>query len=197
MPKGIPLTNQELAERRWKIAQAAGNLIIEKGFNETSVAQIARAAGMGKSTLYDYFSTKDEILLFLIDQPLVELTQRAVAIITGDGSAVERLRHMMHMHLGVLLADKAYYLRLSLEAQRLNTESQQHYMEMRYAYQDLLRDLIDEGIAQGDFRPVNPAMVMKSLLAIMSSVAFTTRPAGTPQAMLDMTLDIILLGIQK
>ena len=45
---------------------------------------------------------------------------------------------MMYMHLNVFLAYKAYYLQLSLEAQRLNTESQQHYMEMRYAYQDLL-----------------------------------------------------------
>ena len=80
-----------MAERRREIAHSAGNLIIEKGFNETSVAQIARTAGIGKSTLYDYFSTKDEILLFLIDQPLVELTLRVKDIIKGDGSAVDRL----------------------------------------------------------------------------------------------------------
>lgn len=197
MPKGIPLTPEEFEERRYAIAHAAADLILEKGFNETSVSQIARAVGMGKSTLYDYFETKDEIILYLLDEPLDEITQRARAIIAGDGDAIERLNRVMRMHLEVLLRNKAFLLKLTFEAQRLSVESQEYYQAKRYAYQDLLRGLIEEGIQEGSFRPVDSAMVMKTLLSMMSTVIFTTRPVGTPEEMLDISLDIVLRGIRE
>ena len=197
MPKGIPLTKDELEEKRYEIAHKAADLIIDRGFTKTSVSQIAKAAGIGKSTLYDYFSTKDEIFLYLLDEPIEELTQQAKAIIAGKGSALERLYKVMYMHLEVLLRNRAYLLKLTFEAQRLDAEGQQHYQEKRYAYQDLLRALIEEGIEEGSYRPVDSAIVMKTLMAMMSTVAFTTRPVGTPKEMLDSTLDMLLRGIQS
>jgi len=197
MPKGTPLTREELEEKRYEIAHKAADLIIDRGFNETSVNQIAKAVGMGKSTLYDYFSTKDEIFLYLLDEPIEELTRQAKAIIAGKGNALERLHKVMYMHLEVLLRNKAYLLKLTFEAQRLDAEGQLHYQEKRYAYQDLLQALIEEGIEEGSFRPVDSAIVMKTLMAMMSTVAFTSRPVGSPKEMLDSTLDMLLRGIQS
>ena len=197
MPKGIPRTQEELEERRREIATAAADLIFEKGFNETSVNQIAKAAGIGKSTLYDFFPTKDEIILYLMVEFITELTRRAKAIIASEGSVADRLYRVMCMHLDILLQDKALILKLSFEAQRLSIENQQRYQVMRYAYQDLITELVDEGIADGSFRPIDPVIVMKTLLSTMSSAVFTTRPAGTPQEMLDKALDMILKGIER
>jgi len=171
-------------------------LIFDKGFTETSVSQIAKAAGMGKSSLYDYFPNKDEIILYLLDGPLTELNQRAEVIIGGAGNVVERLRKVMKMHLDILLRNTAFILKVTLAAQRLNAESQQRYQIKRYAYQDRLQALIEEGIAQGSIRPINAAIAMKTLLAIMTPVVFTTRPVGSPEEMLDDALDIFLKGIQ-
>jgi AcrR family transcriptional regulator len=197
MPKGIPLTTQKFEQRRREIAEAAADLILSQGFNETSVLKISKAAGIGKSTLYDFFASKEEILLFLLEDPLVDLTERTWKIIQNEGSPEDRLRQVMDMHLNFLLEKKAYYLKLSLEAQRLSVESQRHYQVMRYAYQDLVQGLIEEGIAQGSFRLVNPAMAMKSLLAMMTPVVFTTRPVGTSDEMLGDALDIFFGGITK
>ncbi|MBC8509353.1 MAG: TetR/AcrR family transcriptional regulator [Chloroflexi bacterium] len=196
MPKGIPRTKEELEDRRKEIAHAAADLIFDKGFTETSVIQIAKAAGMGKSSLYDYFPNKDEIILYLLDGPLTELNQRAEVIISGAGNVVERLRKVMKMHLDILLRNTAFILKVTLAAQRLNAESQQRYQIKRYAYQDRLQALIEEGIAQGSIRPINAAIAMKTLLAIMTPVVFTTRPVGSPEEMLDDALDIFLKGIQ-
>jgi len=196
MPKGIPRTKEELEDRRKEIAHAAADLIFDKGFTETSVSQIAKAAGMGKSSLYDYFPNKDEIILYLLDGPLTELNQRAEVIIGGAGNVVERLRKVMKMHLDILLRNTAFILKVTLAAQRLNAESQQRYQIKRYAYQDRLQALIEEGIAQGSIRPINAAIAMKTLLAIMTPVVFTTRPVGSPEEMLDDALDIFLKGIQ-
>ncbi len=73
MPKGIPLTQDEIEERRREITVAAVDLILTQGFNETSMREIANAAGIGKSTLYDYFANKDEIILFMVEDPLADL----------------------------------------------------------------------------------------------------------------------------
>ena len=196
MPKGIPLTQEELEERRQVISHVAVNLFIENGFNETPMHQIAKTVGLGKSTLYDYFPSKDDIVLYVVHEHITDLIRRAESIIAQGGSAVERLRRVMRMHLSFLLANKGFYLRLMFEVQRLKVESQQRIQVERYAYQDLIKDLIRQGIEEGSFRPVEPAMAMKTLISMMTPVVFTSRPTGTPEEMLESGLDMILSGLE-
>ena len=197
MPKGIPLTQYELEQRRGEIFAATVDLFLEKGFYETSMREVAEAAGIGKSTLYDYFPSKDEIIVYAIEKSLEEMTQRARVIIHEDEDAVTRLRRLMHMHMDHLLKNKAFYLRLTTEAGRLHKESQQRIQVQRHAYQDMLQDLIKEGIDEGSFRPVNAAVAMKTLISMMGPVVFTTRPVGTPAEMLDDALDLLFNGMQS
>ena len=92
MPKGIPLTEEELAKRRHEIFHRVVNIFLKKGFQETSMQEIAKAAGLGKSTLYDYFKTKDEILIYFFEDQLNDLTEAAQTIALQNISADERLR---------------------------------------------------------------------------------------------------------
>jgi len=195
MPKGIPLTNEHLEEKRLAIAHAAAELIFQNGFNETSVSQIAKKIGIGKSTIYDYFSSKDEIILMLLDEPLAEVRTRAAAIAEDQDSVVIRISKILEMHLDVLMRDKAFIFKLSFEFQRLPLSVQARHEIKRQEYQDLLIQLIEEGIKEGVFRSVDPDMVMKILLSILSSVILTSRPTGTPQEMLTSAIDLILKGI--
>jgi len=197
MPKGIPLTNDEINQRRGMIARAAASMILEKGFQETSIKKMTLAAGIGKSTYYDYFTSKDDLLLFLLNEILQDLTQRSKAILVSGGNVIERLRKQLHIHLDFLLADRAYYLRLGWEVQRLSAESQARFQQMRYSYMDLIRNLVEEGIARGEFRLTKADTVVNTLMSVLSAVAFTGKPSGSPQAMLDEALEIILNGIQS
>jgi AcrR family transcriptional regulator len=197
MPKGIPLTEVEIETRRREIVEAARDLILSKGFRETSMREIAQAAGTGKSTLYDYFTSKEDILVYMLSEPVDEMTTWAREIIYSPGTATERLQRLMHTHLDFLLDKKAYVFRLSIEAQRLSAEAQAQIQTKRHAYQDMLQALVEEGIDAGEFRPVNAAMTMKTLLAIMTPVVFTTRPVGSPEEMLDDALDLLFRGVQS
>jgi AcrR family transcriptional regulator len=195
MPKGIPLTPEDIQERRRMIAQEAVQLFVHKGFNETSMRQIARMTGMGKSTLYDYFPSKDDIIVFVLERHLADVMSQAHGILAQPVSAAEKLRAVMKMHLAFLLRQKSFYLRLMLEAQRLKAESQQRIQEKRYAFQDMLKNLIEQGIKEGSFREVDSTMAMKTLISMMTPVVFTTRPSGTPEQMLDWGLDLVLNGL--
>ena len=197
MPKGIPLTDDYLLEKRLAIAHSAAELIFQNGYNETSVHQIARNTGIGKSTIYDYFSSKDEIILLLLDEPLGEVRARAEEIETEAGTPSERLSRILEMHLDVLLRDKAFIFKLSFEFQRLPLDVQARHEAKRQAYQDLLRGLIQEGIEEGGFRPVDPDITVKILLSILSSVILTKRATGTPLEMLKSGMDLIFKGLEQ
>jgi AcrR family transcriptional regulator len=196
MPKGIPLTTEELSRRRHEVFASSVDIFIEKGFRETSMREIAEAAGMGKSSLYDYFKTKDEILLWAVEDELLDLTKAAEEIADLPIPAIERLRQVMQLHLNFLISRKDFYLKLSFEVQRLGIESQLRIQAKRHAYQDLIRQLIDEGIQEGSFRPVDSLLATRTLITILTPTVFTSRPTGTPEEMLDAATDIILKGIQ-
>jgi TetR/AcrR family transcriptional regulator, cholesterol catabolism regulator len=195
MPKGIPLTDEEQARRQSEISNAALRLFVEKGFNETSMREIAQAADAGKSTLYDYFKTKDDILASYFETEIRMVTEQAAAVIEKAGPAEEKLHQILLTQLKTLTDNKYFYLKLSNEVQRLSPASQKRLQVSRHRYQDMIVNLIQAGIAEGHFRPVDPYLAMRLILGALSPVAFTTRPKGTPEEMLSATLDIIFKGI--
>lgn len=196
MPKGTPLTEEEQSRRRAEIRDAAVKLFYEQGFTETSMRQIAEAAGAGKSTLYDYFKTKDEILISYFDNEIRTLTDLVDQVARQEMGARKKLELLLQTHLKFLLENKNFYLKMTAEAQRMGINSQVEIQKGRHAYQDLITELIEQGIREGVFRPVNSRLAMRIILASLTPVVFTTRPSGSPEQMLAESLDIILRGIQ-
>lgn len=196
MPKGIPLTEEEQEKRRKEIFDASVHLFLEKGFTETSMREIARASGVGKSTLYDYYQSKDEILVSYFAEEISKITRRAKEISQENISNLEKLKRIMQMHMGYLLANKQVFLKLSLEAQRLIAESQAQIQKHRHDYQDMLRSLIEEGIRSGEFKAINPLFAARSIFSLLSLAVYTSRPTGTPEEMLEEAIIIFFQGIQ-
>lgn len=195
MPKGVPLTEEEQSKRRHEIFHQVVNVFLKKGFQETSMREIAEAAGLGKSTLYDYFKTKDDILVYFFEDQLNDLTEAAQKIAQKNIPASKRLNQIMKMHLEFLQANKSLFMKLSIEAQRLNLESQKQIQNERHAFQDLISGLIEEGIRERSFRKVDPLVAARMLINTMAPVVFTSRPTGTPQEMMEETMDIFLKGL--
>ncbi len=196
MPKGIPLTEEEVAKRRHEIFHQVVNVFLKKGFQETSMREIAEAAGLGKSTLYDYFKTKDEILVYFFEDQLNDLTAEAQKIAVQNIPADIRLRQIMGSYIENFQANKNLFLKLSFESQRLSAESQKQIQQKRHAYQDMIRALIDEGVREGVFRKVNSLLAARLLVSAISPVVFGSRFTGTPNEMLNESLDIFFKGIE-
>ena len=95
-----------------------------------------------------------------------------------------------------MLNNKNFFREISLQAMQLEQAGQQRILKKRYAYQDLLRGIIEQGIAEGIFRPVNTRLAVRSLIATMEALAYTTRPTGTPQEMLADVLELFMHGIE-
>jgi AcrR family transcriptional regulator len=197
MPKGTPLTEEKQENRRHEIFHKVVNVFLKKGFQETSMREIAEAAGLGKSTLYDYFKTKDDILVYYFEDQLSDLTEAAQKITMQNKSADKRLREVVKMHLEFLQANKSLFMKLSMEAQRLKPDSQKPIQVKRHTYQDLIRALIDEGIREGAFRKVDSLLAARILITAMAPVVFTARPTSSSQeAVMKDAMNIFFKGIE-
>ena len=196
MPKGIPLTKEEQEKKRHEIFHEVVKIFSKKGFHETSMREIADAAGLGKSTLYDYFKTKDDILIYFFENQLNNITQEAQKIGLKNLPADKRLRQIMEKYIDNMQANKSLFLKLSQESQRLKIESREQIQEKRYAYQDLVKALIEEGVREGVYRKVNSLLAARLLISGLSSVIFGSRSTGSRDEMLEEILDIFFKGIE-
>ena len=196
MPKGIPLTPEELDRRRHQVFFASMHLFLEKGFQETSMQEIAAASDMGKSTLYDYFKTKDEILLSVVEDGLYDLTELAKKIASQDLPAAEKIHQVMFAHLEYLLENKEFYNRMMYEVQRLGQESQRRIQIRRHAYQDMLCRLVEDATREGTFRAVNPLLAARTIMSLLTPAVFTSRPTGTPKQMMEEAIEIFIRGVR-
>ncbi len=195
MPKGIPLTEPELNRRRHQIFNASVHLFMEQGFQETSMQEIARAAGMGKSSLYDYFKNKDEILYWVAADEIYDLTELAKGIARQELPAAEKIKQVMWAHMNHLLEQKDFYLKLALEIQRLSLEDLQRLQAKRHEYQDLLCSLIEQAIQEGAFRPLTPLFAARVILSLLNPAVFSSRPTGTPEQMMEEAIEIFYKGV--
>lgn len=196
MPKGIPLTQEEIEHRRHEIFKSSVALIFKQGFAATSMQEIARAAGVGKSTLYDYFSTKDHVLLFVFEEELGILQEQAESIAAQAIPAQEKLTKILENHLEFLIKNKNFNREVSLHALHLEQVGQRRILKKRYAYQDLLRGVVEQGVQEHDFRPINSRLTVRLLISMLEVLVYTTRPTGTPQTMLADALEIFMHGIK-
>ncbi len=92
-------------ERRDRLYEAALALFREQGYEQTTVDQIARRAGLAKGTFFNYFATKDAILRYMGEREIGRLG--AASMLGGSASAVGNLKRFMAALAGSLEADRA------------------------------------------------------------------------------------------
>jgi AcrR family transcriptional regulator len=80
-------------EKRRNIALSCRELLLENGIKDLTVSQIAKTAGIGKGTIYEYFSNKEDIVLEIIASFIVEHKKRLIEISHQDISTKEKIYH--------------------------------------------------------------------------------------------------------
>jgi AcrR family transcriptional regulator len=97
MPPTKPLQDRE--EKRAELVAAARRLFIQDGYDATSMASLARAAGVAPNTIYWYFGDKDDLLIAVLDAVLAEALSDYVAV--ADRPIAEQMlwtvRHLQQL----------------------------------------------------------------------------------------------------
>jgi len=200
MPKGVPLSAEEREQVRHRIFQAATQLFLRQGFHETSMRQIARVVGMGKSTLYDYFSCKEDILLFFVEQEMTVINEAASDIAAQDLDAPEKLRRVLQVQWAYVSANQELAALLTREVSRLGAEATRWVVQKRMEYRRILEQIVQQGITEDTFRAVDPTLAASALHSLITMPFYDwlrRRGGDTGELIADALVDLFLHGILK
>lgn len=150
--------------KREAILRAAIEVFAEKGFFNSKVADVARAAGIADGTVYLYFKSKDEILHSIFDRAMAQFIGEAKKELEPLSDPVEKLARIAEIHLERLGADRALAVVFQVEL-RGSTKFMQEFSAAGFAeYLDVIRQTIREGQAQGVFRSDIRAVIAAKIL---------------------------------
>ena len=153
---------------RDKILEAAAQIFSEKGFHATSMQDIARSVNLQKASLYHHVSSKQEILLELLDQALDILINRIGSVVSQTKPPEEKLHQAMQVYLQTLTDHRGLAAVLLFEHRSLNEELKSRHLPRRDRFEGLWRGLIQEGVGTGVFDCDDPAQAARALLGVMN-----------------------------
>lgn len=195
MPRGIPVSERMRHRMRHHIFDVAAQLFLKQGYHKTSMRQVAGAAGMGKSTLYDYFSNKEEILLYFVEQEMDTLHQEAAQIAVLKLPAEEKLRRILQSLWAYLDKNRKMVVLTARESTKLGEQATQRMAHRREKYLKILEGVIREGIQEGDFRSVDPTLAASALHSMMTMPWLRRESEDVPETA-DGLVDLFINGIK-
>ena len=148
----------------------------ERGYDGTSMEDLARRLGVGKSAIYHHVSGKEALLQLALDRALDGLQSVADDVTASDAPAIKRLEALIKGSVEVLQAQLPY-ITLLLRV-RGNTAVERAALERRRAFDRLVADLVTEAQRDGDLRPdVDPIITARLLFGLVNSIVEWYRPA--------------------
>ncbi len=144
------MTKDEIT--KFAIIEAAQKLFQQFGLAKTTMEDIAKAIGKGKSSLYYYYSTKEEIFQAVVDKEKENIEQNIVMAIGKEDNAEEKLRAFAISKYRALRKRQLLYkimtVGFSSENACIFSAIKQRYNETE---ENILKNIIVYGIHQGSF----------------------------------------------
>ncbi|RDI95000.1 TetR/AcrR family transcriptional regulator [Meiothermus sp. QL-1] len=179
------------------ILEEAARLFTEKGYEATSVQDIAQALGLSKAALYHHFRSKEEIL-FEVSLLALEGLLRA-----GEGALrvedpKEALLRFMEAHARYFEENYAFFVTLLQGIKSLSPENRARTVALRDRHEANLREILRRGVAQGVFRPVDVALAGRAVLSMLNWMIRWFHPGGPLRAeeVARGYFDLILRGLE-
>jgi AcrR family transcriptional regulator len=149
----------------------------ERGYDATSMDELATRLGITKSAIYHHVSSKVDLLRLALDRALDALFAVTEEPGATTGRAIDRLEHVVRGSVRVLSAELAF-VTLLLRV-RGNSEVERAALQRRREFDAIVTDLVRCAEDEGDVRPdVDPAVTSRLLFGTVNSLTEWYRPDG-------------------
>jgi AcrR family transcriptional regulator len=157
------------------VLAAAVRLFNARGYDATSMGDLAESLGISKSSIYHHVSGKEQLLRMAVDHALDGLFEAADEVARLDAPAIAALEQLIRRSV-LVLADRLEFVTLLLRV-RGNTEVEQEALLRRREFDTRVTDLVRRAQAEGDIRPdVDAAAAARLLFGMVNSLTEWYRP---------------------
>jgi AcrR family transcriptional regulator len=179
-------------DSRSEILKAAAEAFMTNGYAATSIDTVAEVLGCTKGRIYYQYKSKADLFFDVHREAMRMNIETIEPIAAGEGTPVERITRMLEAHVRLIMTELPFQ-RVSMQGVEMHvvgstTPRQRQILrkliDMRDHYERLFVAVIEEGIASGDFRPVEARMVVKPLLGGLNwmTVWYRPKPRETEEA---------------
>ncbi len=177
----------------------AGDLFWKKGYEGTTMRDIAKACKCKPPNIYNFFPNKEAILYEILRSQLESLIS-SVNYLENDETAppVEQLRLFISGHAEYLFrVIRTSKLVFDVELDSLSPGNRKRIVKMRDEYEHILKRIIRRGIESGDFAAIDEKLVAYSIISMIMRSIIWFSPEGrlTVPQLIDFLVDFSLYGL--
>jgi TetR/AcrR family transcriptional regulator, fatty acid metabolism regulator protein len=150
--RGIKITKKAKNNKYHLILEAAVKVFARQGFYQSTVAQIAKEAGVADGTIYLYFKNKDDILVHFFHYKTKQVFERFQAEVDKAESGLTKLRNLIRRHLAEFQKDRDMAILYQVGTHQIDRLAEEQIREMSKMYQDLVAEIVEVGQQEGSIR---------------------------------------------
>ncbi len=200
--KVLNMSNRKKTEDRKKqIMSTAAKVFAERGFQESTISEIAKKAKISEASIYEYFTTKEGLLFSIPTESakdLFSLMEFHLKLIRGSANKLRAIVYLF-MHTYQKNSEFASIMMLILKHNRKFLETEGHTLIRKGVRK--INTVIEEGIESGEFRPdINVYLIRSMILGTVEHLSTNWVMTGTPASLLefvDPIIDTLIEGIQN
>lgn len=174
------------------ILKAAQNIFAQKGFHEATISDIAKRAEVSEATIYEYFSSKEELLFSIPAETIHRYQEKNFEMLEYFQGAANKLRFLIYRHLKLYASnpDYANVVMLILKGNRNFLKTEAYKIVQRSARNTT--QVLEEGIRNGEFKPnLKPYLVRAMIWGTIEHLVTRKSLFGKPRDLLGFADDIV------
>ena len=161
------------------VVQAAGRLFAEHGYHGTSMRDLGKELGLLGSSLYSHVESKQDLLVEVVEEGARLFEASAERAIASNESATDRLSSLIAGHIEVVVRNIDVARTYLNEARMLDVGHRSRVLGARDHYEGVFREVIAQGVADGDFREgADPKMASIFILSMLNATERWFHPSG-------------------
>lgn len=161
--------HKELTRR--SLLEAAFRVIDEAGTAEVPLGEIALGAGVGRTTFYDYFDDRDDVIASLVEDRLPGVIADLIDSVPADLSTADRLAKLATATVEFVATDRVFGVILHREVGRMGQQAQERILQSHAQLATELASIYMTGVSEGVFRPLPPYLAGRLIQDTIMSAA--------------------------
>jgi AcrR family transcriptional regulator len=184
--------HKELTRRA--LVDAARALIDEAGTAEVPLGEIALAAGVGRTTFYEYFEDRDDVIATLVEEKLPLVIADLISSVPDDLPTPDRLAGLAVATVRFVATDRVFGMILHRDVGRMSPAAQIRIRDSHSQLSTEMATIYRKGVGEGVFRPLPPYLVGRFIQDTIMSAARTLIEDESRLGEVTSGLETFLLG---